>query len=109
MKDYEPSILTVWDMTVGKALRVRIEKSSSKRCYCCGVRSDLTEHHIIPKEYGGADIEENIVALCANCHKAFHLAFYFQNLKHVNDKILLERLEKLRLFKELEREFKCKR
>lgn len=29
-------------------------------------------HHIIPKQYGGAHVIENLVNLCPNHHRAFH-------------------------------------
>jgi recombinational DNA repair protein (RecF pathway) len=43
-----------------------------ERCYICG--NDNTnvhqEHHVIPKRYGGEEIQGNTVTLCANCHQA---------------------------------------
>lgn len=41
-------------------------------CFICGEDNPvvLEEHHIIPRRHGGSDNEENLVTLCANCHKA---------------------------------------
>ena len=30
------------------------------------------QHHVIPKEHGGADTVENLITLCANHHRAVH-------------------------------------
>ena len=30
----------------------------------------MEEHHILPRRFGGGDHEENLVALCASCHRA---------------------------------------
>lgn len=48
-------------------------------CLCCGnVYPDLlrNEHHVHPLEYGGKDISQNIVVLCAGCHQLLHYLAY---------------------------------
>jgi len=105
IENYDPSILEIWDSTMGKVLRQKIKNSSSKRCYCCKSKSNITIHHIIPKENGGLDTEDNKIKLCKECHLLFHQSRWFENLTNPTDKIFLERLEKLKLFKELAREF----
>jgi len=44
----------------------------SDRCQICGdVRPrSLEEHHILPRRFGGGDYEDNLVTLCASCHRA---------------------------------------
>lgn len=44
----------------------------SDRCQICGdVRPrSLEEHHILPRRFGGGDHEDNLVRLCASCHRA---------------------------------------
>jgi len=44
----------------------------SDRCQICGdVRPrSLEEHHILPRRFGGSDHEDNLVTLCASCHRA---------------------------------------
>jgi len=44
----------------------------SDRCQICGdVRPrSLEEHHILPRRFGGGDHEDNLVTLCASCHRA---------------------------------------
>lgn len=41
------------------------------KCYFCGEKdsSCLETHHIIPQSMGGPDYQENLVKLCANCHR----------------------------------------
>lgn len=42
-----------------------------ERCFICGEENPnvLESHHIIPRRHGGSDDRENIVRLCANCHR----------------------------------------
>jgi hypothetical protein len=44
----------------------------SDRCFICDEDNPhvLEEHHIIPRRHGGADEPNNLVTLCANCHRA---------------------------------------
>lgn len=41
------------------------------RCISCG-RTDITWHHVVPIEVGGADIISNISPVCNDCHTAIH-------------------------------------
>jgi hypothetical protein len=45
---------------------------SDERCRVCGEDNPLVleEHHLVPDRWGGSDSEENLVTLCANCHRA---------------------------------------
>lgn len=36
--------------------------------YMCENRSQICEHHIVPKSMGGSDKRNNIITLCPNCH-----------------------------------------
>ena len=40
----------------------------SKKCFCCGALSPLSDHHIKPRDEGGTDESRNLVTLCLNCH-----------------------------------------
>lgn len=40
-----------------------------QRCYFCGSEGPIETHHIVPKRFDGTDNEENLVDLCANCHR----------------------------------------
>jgi len=44
----------------------------SEQCQICGVKRprSMEEHHILPRRFGGSDTDDNLVVLCANCHRA---------------------------------------
>ena len=42
------------------------------RCQNCGVASELQIHHIQFRSHLGDDREENLVTLCAACHRELH-------------------------------------
>lgn len=51
-------------------------------------RELLVSHHKHPTGYGGPDIPENIVLICASCHTVLHkmeAAFYAKNTGKAND------------------------
>lgn len=103
------SAIEVWNFSIGRLVRKNIKKSSTKSCYCCCKTDKLTQHHIIPKSAGGMNTKDNIASLCEGCHVKLHQVKGDVNMakaKTANDKWWLERLEKLKLFKELEREFR---
>ncbi len=69
----------VRDPRVVHAVLVR----ANSRCESCGdeapfVRDDgtpfLEVHHVAPLSDGGSDRQENALACCPNCHRAFHFA-----------------------------------
>jgi len=53
----------------GRATRERL---TSNGCYLCSSKLDLTLHHLIPREMGGATEEENLLSVCRPCHDAIH-------------------------------------
>ncbi len=60
-------------------LSKEVEQRDRGTCQCCyeGQNdSSLIElfekHHIIPVQYGGLDILDNLILLCPNCHKLAH-------------------------------------
>jgi 5-methylcytosine-specific restriction endonuclease McrA len=52
--------------------RVTRERLTSNGCYLCSSKLELTLHHLIPKEMGGATEEENLLSVCRPCHDAIH-------------------------------------
>lgn len=38
-------------------------------CYFCDAYGGITEHHVKPQRFDGPDTPENIVGLCARCHR----------------------------------------
>jgi hypothetical protein len=50
-----------------KEYRARI-----KVCERCGESRATETHHIVPVCKGGADVEENYMAVCLSCHRSLH-------------------------------------
>lgn len=46
-----------------------VEAEESSRCLFCESEENLERHHIVPRKYGGKDIDENLVRVCGSCHK----------------------------------------
>ena len=53
-------------------LRQEILRRDGWRCQSCGSRKDLQIHHIEARSQLGNDSEENLVTLCADCHRLAH-------------------------------------
>jgi 5-methylcytosine-specific restriction endonuclease McrA len=43
------------------------------RCQMCGSMQRLQVHHVQFRSHSGGDLEENLITLCAECHKNVHL------------------------------------
>ena len=43
------------------------------RCQDCGTAHNLQVHHLRARSQFGDDAEENLITLCAGCHRARHL------------------------------------
>jgi len=50
----------------------QVLKRDSWRCQECGSRTNLQVHHIEFRSQSGADIEENLITLCSECHDRIH-------------------------------------
>jgi hypothetical protein len=53
----------------GRVTRARLTSSG---CHLCGSRLEVTLHHLIPRQMGGATEEENLLSVCRPCHDAIH-------------------------------------
>jgi 5-methylcytosine-specific restriction endonuclease McrA len=51
--------------TMRKQARIR----DGNRCRNCGATERLSVHHIVKARYGGRDTLDNLVTLCASCHR----------------------------------------
>ncbi len=61
-----------------KKLRAEIYYKSKGKCYVrkeCVKHDEFDLHHIVPKEFGGNDSEENLVILGRDVHKELHIPF----------------------------------
>jgi hypothetical protein len=53
----------------GRVTRARLTAGG---CRLCGGQTELTLHHLIPREMGGATEAENLLSVCRPCHDAIH-------------------------------------
>jgi hypothetical protein len=54
------------------ALRAQVLERDGWTCQFCGRQRELHVHHVHPRGRGGKDTEENLVTLCALCHRSIH-------------------------------------
>ena len=60
------------DPELYEPLREQVLRRDGWRCQSCGSRSNLEVHHKEFRSQGGADSEENLITLCADCHSRAH-------------------------------------
>lgn len=60
-------------------LRKAVEVRDNYSCQSCGIGKDepalsaiFHAHHMVPVKHKGADIEDNLIMLCPNCHSFVH-------------------------------------
>lgn len=61
---------------ITKAIRRKIETAWNNRCAICGNNDFLEIHHLTAKGNGGTDDYDNLILLCACCHRAIHHRSY---------------------------------
>ena len=55
-----------------EALRHRVLERDAWRCQNCGSSKDLNVHHVLERSKFGDDALDNLMTLCANCHRQRH-------------------------------------
>jgi 5-methylcytosine-specific restriction protein A len=55
-----------------ESLRQQIVRRDGWRCQFCGAMSNLEVHHREFRSHSRADAEENLIALCVDCHRRAH-------------------------------------
>jgi len=55
---------------LGSATRKRLK--DGKSCHFCNSKENLTLHHLVRREVGGATEEENLLVVCRDCHDKIH-------------------------------------
>jgi len=60
------------DPALYEELRNQVLRRDGWRCQFCGTMCDLEVHHKEFRSHSGADSEENLITLCAQCHAAVH-------------------------------------
>lgn len=71
------------------------------KCFICGDsrENSLEEHHIVPRRFGGGDLDDNLVTLCASCHSALEKIYddsFYKRLgveKEGNEEIVLKEVD----------------
>ncbi len=53
-------------------LRIQVLERDGWKCQSCGRASNLHVHHIKYRSHLGHDAAENLLTLCADCHRASH-------------------------------------
>jgi 5-methylcytosine-specific restriction endonuclease McrA len=54
------------------ALHRQVLERDNWRCQACGSMRNLEVHHIQFRSHSGSDLEQNLLTLCASCHKLSH-------------------------------------
>jgi 5-methylcytosine-specific restriction endonuclease McrA len=54
-------------------LRRAVLQRDAWRCQKCGSLKQLEVHHLIKRSQLGDDIMDNLITLCAHCHRESHL------------------------------------
>ena len=55
-----------------KLLHYRVLERDGWRCQNCGSSKDLQVHHLSNRSKLGDDALDNLIVLCANCHRMQH-------------------------------------
>ena len=71
-----------------ESLRQQILRRDGWRCQACGAMSNLEVHHMEFRSHSGADSEENLITLCAECHERVHRRPTGYHTRHCADLIL---------------------
>ena len=53
-------------------LRILVLERDGWKCQFCGSRTNLQVHHLVYRSHLGADESDNLMTLCANCHRRQH-------------------------------------
>jgi 5-methylcytosine-specific restriction endonuclease McrA len=53
------------------AVKKAVWERDRGRCIICGSTAAAPVAHVIPRSHGGLGVEENIVTLCARCHRDY--------------------------------------
>ena len=55
-----------------ESLRQQILRRDGWRCQSCGTMTNLEVHHKQLRSHSGCDSKENLITLCADCHRRAH-------------------------------------
>lgn len=71
-----------------RGIKERVYEKTGHKCLLCG-KYATTVHHIVRKEFGGLDLEINLMPLCKDCHVEIHAKKNLEKLyvKRLNKKL----------------------
>ena len=52
-------------------VKAKVWERDGGRCIVCGSRNAAANAHYIARSHGGLGIEENVLTLCAECHRKY--------------------------------------
>ena len=55
-----------------RELRMKVLERDGWKCQRCGRQDQLQIHHIVRRSQSGPDYEQNLIVLCAGCHRTLH-------------------------------------
>ncbi|WP_236799817.1 HNH endonuclease [Bacillus cereus] len=64
----------LWNVAFNETLKIEVKDRDGWKCVICECETDLHVHHKIPRKLGGIHHKDNLVTLCASCHKAVETA-----------------------------------
>src|ERR1700724_750294 len=53
-------------------LKQSVLEGDGWRCQCCGAPKGLQVHHLVRRSKPGCDELNNLITLCASCHRQLH-------------------------------------
>ena len=63
-------------MAIKQPTKDDVLKRDGYKCRKCKLNKKLTMHHVLPQRLNGSDEKFSLVALCQECHSAWHSLEY---------------------------------
>lgn len=61
--------INYWNFKFPQNIKDKVLKRDEYECQVCGCKANLHIHHMTPRQFGGEHNENNLITLCAKCHK----------------------------------------
>lgn len=58
-------------LEISQRVKRRVWERDEERCILCGNREAMPNAHYISRAQGGLGVEQNVVTLCADCHRRY--------------------------------------
>jgi len=84
-----PALSQPTESTVPETLLKEIQNLEQCK-FCNETDTDcLEQHHIVPRRHGGTNKEDNLVTLCASCHRKIESLYnkrFYEKIQETKDK-----------------------